>query len=101
MIIVFYLFGFLMAVQFCGIIQNYRVYVYRQKILNFIYHKNMEEIHAGKDDIFWRNIAYDEVSYGDMLYKFWKPFDSFFPQKLIDEMRKQPEYCRKQDITEL
>lgn len=71
-----------------GFIQNVRVYHYRDKIINYIYQKNVKEINEGKSDYRWRNDAYDNGgSYPEMVLKFWRPFDSFFSDRLIDEMK--------------
>jgi len=71
--------------------RNLRVLSHRGKILNYIYHKNVKEINEGKNDFSyrWRNDAYDDVPYSDMVLKFWQPLDSFFSKKLIDEMKKE------------
>jgi hypothetical protein len=41
-------------------------------------------------DYQWRRDVYDRVSYNEMMFKFWKPLDSFYPDKSFIETQSQP-----------
>jgi|ERR1051326_395623 hypothetical protein len=58
-------------------IRNGRVYNYRARLLVTI----AEQIPIKPYDIDWRIAAYNTVGYFEMLLKFWKPLDSFYPDK--------------------
>lgn len=61
--------------------RNELVYAYRRDIINKVYEVSMADLALGKDPT-WRVDAYDDgPSYGGMLSKFWKPLDSFYPDK--------------------
>ena len=52
--------------------RNQTVYDYRSRIIEIIF---------SKDDWKWRHKEFRKVSYNEMVYKFWKPLDSFYKDK--------------------
>jgi hypothetical protein len=72
---------FVIFVSYIFFYRNLKVFRYRQKII-----MNIDA--AAKDDIArgfyneWthRWTAYDTISYDEMVYKFWRPLDSFLPE---------------------
>lgn len=71
-----------LLVLFCIfiLIRNQKVYQYKIKIVEFVYEKSIEDANKGKESQ-WRWEKLDEVSYHEMMYKFWKPLDSFYKDK--------------------
>ncbi len=53
---------------------------YRHKLLDDILMASLADIVLLKDSE-WRDKVYDSVSYGQMLWKFWRGLDSFYPDK--------------------
>lgn len=64
----------LLGIGFCIYMfyRNDQVAAYRQAIIDRVF---------SFSDYKWRNDVYKSVSYNDMVYKFWKPLDSFYPDK--------------------
>lgn len=54
------------------LIRNQEVFNYRRKVINYVY--------CGSD---WQKKVeiFDEVSYQEMFWKFWKSVESFFPKE--------------------
>lgn len=76
--------------------RNSRVLAYRKHILHLIGEASLVDIKHGEKNFFWRYQALDEVSYDEMLWKFWKSFDSFYsdwsfiyPTTTTDEHQQQ------------
>ena len=65
--------------------RNSVVFDYRQEILKRVYKAASADIKEGKFDWQWRYDAYSEVSYNEMVSKFWKKLDSFYPDKSFME----------------
>ena len=60
--------------------RNDRVHDYRQKLLGTI--SNCVEIDIQENRSWeWRYEIYHSVSYDNMLYRFWKPLESFYKDK--------------------
>lgn len=57
--------------------RNNRVADYRRAMLRVIEQAN----EANPFDVDWRIKAYESVEYTEMWLKFWKPLDSFYPDK--------------------
>ena len=76
--IYFILFNFILFV-FClmTLIRNNMVYRYRISMLNRIF-----DATRGTENFDKYIEIYKSVSYHEMLYKFWKSFDSFYPEEL-------------------
>lgn len=67
-----------------SLVRNERVYTYRQNLLNQIYVASMRDIWDYGDsprDWNWRHEVYNSVSYNEMVFKFWRRLDSFYPDK--------------------
>lgn len=62
--------------------RNNRVLRYRRDVLNRISDAAYIDIEHGNPWV-WRYTLYDSVSYDEMLYKFWRPLDSFYPNELF------------------
>lgn len=56
------------------------VFNYRVKILERISAESKIDIEANRD-YQWRYDVFKSVSFGSMVYKFWKPLDSFYADK--------------------
>ncbi len=61
-------------------LRNSLVYRYRTTLIAQMHERSMADIHAGRDP-WWRHKVYDQVSYNQMMFKFWKPLKSFYPDK--------------------
>lgn len=70
-IVIWFTFG--VAVVYL-LIRNERVYRYRSRL-------NKTVFAASVWDYKWRVEMMDRVSYDDMMLRFWKPLDSFYPDK--------------------
>jgi len=73
------------------VIRNIQVLRYRINLIKRISDKNEEEIIKGIGYNGWRYKMLDEeISYSEMVIKFWKPLDSFYDlNKLLGEERKE------------
>lgn len=60
--------------------RNERVYQYQKSLLEQIERLSDADIKSGRD-WHWRLEAFKRVTYGQMLYQFWKRLDSFYPDK--------------------
>jgi len=58
--------------------RNMEVLKYRLHIIDLISEKNREELEVGIHYTGSRYKMFNQVSYDEMLLKFWKPLDSFF-----------------------
>lgn len=63
-----------------SLIRNTRVYAYRTKLLEEISQATQAEI-ASPSWSLWRYKIFSSVSYIEMVYKFWRPLDSFYPHR--------------------
>lgn len=74
-------FWFLIA-AFCAcylvLWRSQRVGDYRRRLYMEIFAISLREIENGVDYT-WRWRVMDTVSFNQMVYKFWKPLDSFYP----------------------
>lgn len=64
----------------CFTIRLHQVAEYRKKLLITIGMLAQQDIIAGKN-YKWRLEMFEKVSFDDMLWKFWKPLDSFYEHK--------------------
>ena len=62
-------------------IRNHFLFKYRTQLLFDILSVSQREIHAGNYDYNWRYDWAHEVPYGFMLWRFWRSFDSFYPDR--------------------
>ena len=62
------------------LLRNWLVFKYRGVLLNEIGKKFKEDIENEREWL-WRYDKFDEVTYNEMMYKFWKPMDSFYKDK--------------------
>ncbi len=63
-------------------IRNEKVYRYRKNLLEQVSDAAHDDINNGRYEAWQaRYDAYSEVEYFDMALKFWKPLDSFYPDK--------------------
>jgi hypothetical protein len=63
------------------LIRNHRIHAYLIELLNEVRDAAIIEIHLRSHDAHWRLAAIQEADYNDMLYKFWRPLDSWFPYR--------------------
>ena len=68
------------AFLLCFHIRLHQVVEYRKKLLVIICVLAQRDTLEGKD-CKWRLNAFEKVSFDDMLWKFWKPLDSFYEHK--------------------
>lgn len=61
-------------------IRNNRLLKYQLNLIEKISKLSQADIHNGKDWR-WRYGVLDSINYNIMLYKFWRSFDSFYPDK--------------------
>lgn len=71
--------GVIVVVTVGAMIRNTQVYNYRLRLLDTINQ-------AGPLDWHWRLKVYDSVSYSQMLCQFWRPLDSFYPDKAFIDL---------------
>lgn len=62
------------------LIRNDQVHEYQIKMLHEASKKAKEDIKANRDWR-WRYEEFEKVSYDEMVYKFWKPLNSFYKDK--------------------
>lgn len=62
-------------------IRNSVVFSYRTSLLGEISTAVGIDMNNGMWDSEWRYDMYDEVSYDEMMFKFWKRCDSFYPER--------------------
>ena len=70
----------LMFISIYIFIRNCLVNRYRGILLQGITKKSKEDIENEKEWK-WRYDEFDEVTYDEMMYKFWKPLSSFYEDK--------------------
>lgn len=63
------------------LIQNDRVFRYRSRVREVLREKSLADMSAGRDWHHWYFLFMD-ISYDEMLFKFWRPLDSFVPPEL-------------------
>lgn len=69
--------------------RNYKVANYRRDLIEKMYQASVNDIDAKTYIFAWRQEIYHSVSYNDMLFKFWKPLDSFYPDKSFLEPKSR------------
>jgi len=68
-------------------IRNMQVGKHRLYIIEIISQKNIEEIESGIQYTGFRFKMIEQISYNEMVLKFWKPLDSFY--NLDDILKKE------------
>jgi len=69
-----------------------KVYLYRKEIIDRIYTCSDRDIEMNRNWE-WRYDVYHEVSLDNMIFRFWKRLDSFYPDKSFLEMNAtKPEH---------
>ena len=68
-------------------IRNMQVGKHRLHIIEIISQKNIEEIESGMRYTGFRYKMIEQISYNEMVLKFWKPLDSFY--NLDDILKKE------------
>lgn len=66
----------------CSIIlkHNERIYAYRRQVLSDVHDACMDDI-VNMREWYWRYKVFDTVAYNKMVWQFWKPIDSYYPNK--------------------
>jgi hypothetical protein len=75
---------FLVLFSLFLLFRNGQVYKERTKILEIIHDLSNDNIKQGKGWR-WRYKLYESVLYEEMLFKFWKPINSFFPDEMFQK----------------
>lgn len=57
--------------------RNNEVFRYRREMIQYMHDLNMNDIENLRP-FTWRYKLFNDVSYEEMLWKFWKPIDSFW-----------------------
>ena len=70
----------LITSSFLMLFRNKLVWKYRKMVLNELSKKTNEDV-ANEREWLWRYDKFDEVTYNEMMYKFWKPLSSFYKDK--------------------
>lgn len=81
-IILAILFFALLLTVYLGTIRNSQVFNYRMRVLCHIREESTSAL--GTDTFYEKIKKYDillDVSYHEMVIKFWRPVDSFFPEE--------------------
>lgn len=70
------------------IFRNWRVYKFRMKVIHRIHELNQKDISANKPSsgIIARYKAISNVGYNEMIFKFWRPYESYFPEELTKDL---------------
>lgn len=74
------IYGVFVVAMLLLLIRNRQVYEFRGKILDKI-EENYQGDHAKFLEM---RAAFQEVSYEEMVYKFWRPLDSFYDMKRFE-----------------
>ena len=70
----------LISISMLMLLRNWLVSKYRGVLLSEISKKFKEDIENEREWL-WRYDKFDEVTYNEMMYKFWKPLSSFYKDK--------------------
>lgn len=62
-------------------LRNNAVYRYRINLICQIQRRCYEDVDRGYYDWHWRFEAFDSIGYNEMVFKFWRPLESFYPDK--------------------
>jgi len=62
---------------FCFEWRNEAVNKERQRVITVLYQRELQEVKS-REGYTGQYAEYNSVSYGEMLYKFWKPVGSYF-----------------------
>ena len=76
--------------------RNNLVFEYRSNVLKQITEMCDEDI-CNQRPWRWRLDMLETVSYDEMLYKFWRPFSSFFPDEMFGLLIETPEIISEGD----
>lgn len=74
-------FGLLLICSLLILRRNDKVYDYRIRLLYTIEIADLNDIRNGNFEVAWRLDVFRSVPYDEMLYRFWKPLDSFYKGK--------------------
>lgn len=83
---------------FCYILayRNKKVMLLRTELNNRVYECQIGDIDKGVLDSKWRRDVFRSVSYNEMVFKFWKPLNSFYPDlSFIDPDATDPSLLSK------
>ena len=61
-------------------VRNNKVFTYRAELLDKIAHAARDDAEYGADWR-WRFDVFHTVEYEDMVHQFWRPLDTFYPDK--------------------
>lgn len=78
---------FLMIFCIYMLFRNIAVFNYRRKLLDQVSELAHIDVHQGKNWK-WRLNYFESVSYDEMMFKFYKPLGSFYPDKSFIESNK-------------
>lgn len=70
-----------MGIALMGLGRNSAVHRYRSRLLDTLAEAAYEDLHNKVKDWHWRFDVFNSASYNMMVIKFWKPLDSFYPDK--------------------
>lgn len=62
------------------LLRNMQVFDYLNALNDLVYEQSKKDIRNNRDPS-WRRKVLNSVKYDEMLFKFWKPLESFYPNK--------------------
>lgn len=65
--------------------RNNAVLRYRQDLISRISVASRHDLKRGIYDYEWRWAVFDSVNYSEMVFRFWRPLESFYPDKSFME----------------
>lgn len=72
--------------------RNNRVYNYRMNVLlPLVSQASTRDIKLGRYNNGWRYEVFSSISYQEMVWKFWRPLNSFYPDKSFLENAEEPD----------
>ncbi len=69
-----------------GIFRNQQIYNYRMSLIDQISAAARLQITLGDYDWRWRYEAFDAIAYDQMVFQFWRPLRSFYPDMFFTEL---------------
>lgn len=69
------------------LVQNERVHAFRRGYIDRVYAAGRADMARGIADPSWRWEEFDRVPYARMVWQFWRPLASFYPDKRFLEPR--------------
>lgn len=85
-IVVLILFAVVALSLWLGIVRNQQVYNYRRSLIGQISAAAKYQITLGDYDWAWRYEVLDAIPYDQMVFQFWRPLRSFYPDMFFTKL---------------